>query len=124
MGNTRFGSANNSLRNSNLQLQPQHQNKTQNPAAFDGLDRSHPFCSTSLHQTFTLASLKNVASREAVKFNDYANRSGGERLSNSRPVVPPLRLSRLILIMSLPERANQSNTVDTVILKVGKLPTD
>jgi len=30
----------------------------------------------------------------------------------------------LILIMSLPERANQSNTVDTVILKVGKLPTD
>ena len=26
--------------------------------------------------------------------------------------------------MSLPERANRSNTVDTVILKVGKLPTD
>ena len=30
----------------------------------------------------------------------------------------------LILIMSLPERANQSKTVDTVKLKVGKLPTD
>jgi hypothetical protein len=35
-----------------------------------------------------------------------------------------LRCNALILIMSLPERANRSNTVDTVILKVGKLPTD
>ena len=42
MGNTAFGSANNSLRTPNLQLQPQHQNQIQNPPSFDGLDRSHP----------------------------------------------------------------------------------
>ena len=46
MGNTGFGSANNSRRNSNLQLQPQLRYKIQNPAAFDGLDRSHPFETT------------------------------------------------------------------------------
>ena len=37
---------------------------------------------------------------------------------------PQLGCMVLILIMSLPERANQSKTVDTVKLKVGKLPTD
>ena len=37
---------------------------------------------------------------------------------------PQLGCMFLILIMSLPERANQSKTVDTVKLKVGKLRTD
>ena len=44
------------------------------------LSRSDQVCSTSLHQTFTLASLNNVASREAVKFNDGGNRAAARKL--------------------------------------------
>ena len=56
--------------------------------------------------------------------NDQDHRMAAIKLPFQIRMLPPFRCIFLILIMSLPERANQSNTVDTVMLKVGKLPTD
>ena len=72
MGNTGFGSANNSLRNSDLQLQTQDQYKIQNPAVFRRTGQIAPFSDSlarvRIHVGYAAESLLQAACWMTTRF--------------------------------------------------------
>ena len=79
------------------------------------------YCSTSLHQTYTRASLNNVTSREAVKFNGKDQLVGATDL----PFEKPPTATRLDLLVIWPQQlaldlgCDNSQTICSLLLLQG-----